>query len=330
VLDGRKHGLARPGAALALVLVTVGVGLSGATPAAADPTKKDLEAAQAKADRLYHDAEIASERYNDAKVTLDRTRLQLRSLDADLDRQQSTVDTMRTQVAAMMVSQYQNGALSTASQVVLSDNPDAFLDNLGAVTAYNSQRGEVMQDYATEIQRLSLRKSAVKDELSSISALEEKLAAEKQTIDARSAEAKKALAGIKAELAPAPGVPGAPVAASGRAATAVRFAMAQIGKAYVFGAAGPNAYDCSGLTMAAWGQAGVGLPHSSSAQYGSGQHISESQLQPGDLVFYYSPISHVGMYIGGGKIVNALNPSAGIRISGLHDMPFSGAVRPGG
>jgi cell wall-associated NlpC family hydrolase len=97
----------------------------------------------------------------------------------------------------------------------------------------------------------------------------------------------------------------------------------------VYGAAGPNAYDCSGLTMAAWGSAGVGLPHSSSAQYGSGTHISASQLQPGDLVFYYHPISHVGMYIGHGMIVNAENPSAGIRVTGLYSMPYVGAVRPG-
>ena len=99
--------------------------------------------------------------------------------------------------------------------------------------------------------------------------------------------------------------------------------------AYVYGAAGPSAFDCSGLTMAAWSQAGVSLPHSSAAQYSSGRHISESELQPGDLVFYYSPISHVGMYIGNGQIVNAVNPSVGVVISGLHDMPYVGAVRPG-
>ena len=116
---------------------------------------------------------------------------------------------------------------------------------------------------------------------------------------------------------------------SGRAAAAVQYAMAQVGKSYVYGAAGPNSFDCSGLTMAAWATAGVGLPHSSSAQYGSGTHISESQLQPGDLVFYYSPISHVGMYIGNGMIVNAENPSSGIRVTGLHTMPYVGAVRPG-
>ncbi len=90
------------------------------------------------------------------------------------------------------------------------------------------------------------------------------------------------------------------------------YAKSKVGNAYVYGAAGPSAFDCSGLTMAAWSQAGVSLPHSSSAQYSSGPHISESELQPGDLVFYYSPISHVGMYIGNGQIVNALNPGAGV------------------
>jgi len=110
---------------------------------------------------------------------------------------------------------------------------------------------------------------------------------------------------------------------------AVHYAMAQVGKPYVYGAAGPSAYDCSGLTMAAWGAAGVGLPHSSSAQYGYGTHISPSQLQPGDLVFYYSPISHVDMYIGNGMVVGAQNPSDGIRVVPLYSMPFVGAVRPG-
>ncbi|MDQ6642613.1 MAG: NlpC/P60 family protein, partial [Actinomycetota bacterium] len=82
-------------------------------------------------------------------------------------------------------------------------------------------------------------------------------------------------------------------------------------------------------TMMAWAQAGVGLPHSAAGQQGSGRPVSESQLKPGDLVFYYSPVHHVGMYIGNGMIVNAENPSAGIKVTGLHSMPYSGAVRPG-
>jgi cell wall-associated NlpC family hydrolase len=81
--------------------------------------------------------------------------------------------------------------------------------------------------------------------------------------------------------------------------------------------------------MMAWAQAGVALPHSSGAQYGTGPHIAESDLQPGDLVFFYNPISHVGIYIGNGLIVDAANPGAGVRVTGLHSMPYVGAVRPG-
>jgi cell wall-associated NlpC family hydrolase len=105
--------------------------------------------------------------------------------------------------------------------------------------------------------------------------------------------------------------------------------MAQVGDAYVYGATGPDAFDCSGLTMMAWAQAGVSLPHSSSAQYSSGPHVAASQLQPGDLVFYYNPISHVGIYIGNGQIVHAANPSTGVAVAGLYSMPYTGAVRPG-
>ena len=105
--------------------------------------------------------------------------------------------------------------------------------------------------------------------------------------------------------------------------------MAQVGKAYVYGAAGPSAFDCSGLTMRAWGAAGVGLSHSSRAQTGEGAPVSQGQLQPGDLVFYYSPVSHVGIYIGNGMIVHAANPSSGVRVDPVNSMPYSGAVRPG-
>ena len=109
----------------------------------------------------------------------------------------------------------------------------------------------------------------------------------------------------------------------------MRTAYAQLGDPYVYGAAGPGSFDCSGLTMFSWAAAGVSLPHSSSAQYGSGPHVSRSNLQPGDLVFFYSPISHVGIYIGNGLIVHAANPGAGVLVAGVFSMPYSGAVRPG-
>ncbi len=102
-----------------------------------------------------------------------------------------------------------------------------------------------------------------------------------------------------------------------------------MGDAYVYGAAGPNAFDCSGLTMYAWRAAGVSIPHASSMQPGAGTPVSLSALQPGDLVFYYSPISHVGMYIGGGRLVHAANPSRPVEIVSVHSMPVNMAVRIG-
>jgi cell wall-associated NlpC family hydrolase len=114
---------------------------------------------------------------------------------------------------------------------------------------------------------------------------------------------------------------------SNAASVALAFALAQVGKAYVWGGNGPNAYDCSGLTTAAYKKAGISLPRTSYAQFGVGTAVSLANLQPGDLVFYYSGISHVGMYIGNGKIVHAANPTTGVAIASVTSMPFEGGRR---
>ncbi len=109
---------------------------------------------------------------------------------------------------------------------------------------------------------------------------------------------------------------------------AIKAALSRVGDAYVWGATGPSAFDCSGLTMWAYAHAGIGLVHSSAGQASEGRQISESQIQPGDLVFYYSPIHHVAIYIGGGMIVHAANPSAGVQVAPMDEMPVSAIVRP--
>jgi cell wall-associated NlpC family hydrolase len=119
----------------------------------------------------------------------------------------------------------------------------------------------------------------------------------------------------------------APVPASGGAATAIAFAYAQLGKPYRFGGAGPGSYDCSGLTMRAWGAAGVSLAHSSSAQQHEGRPVSLSALQPGDLVFWGNPAYHVAIYIGGGRVIAAPHTGTVVQIQAIWGRP-SGAVRP--
>ncbi|WP_432479794.1 NlpC/P60 family protein [Nocardioides sp. GXQ0305] len=327
MLNGRKPLVsALTGLALA--------GVIGLVPgsAHADP---DIDDVEARVDRLYHDAEVAQERYHDATLELDELRNDLGSLKADQERQDQRLDVVQEQVRDSVIRQYQGESLSAVGQVFVSDEPRSFLDQLSTMTSYSELQSQLFTSYSREATALDIRRDATERRLSDIAELEKQLADEKATVDEKLAEAKDLLGELEAEereqmtsrSAPAPAPTN--VEASGNAAAAVSFALGQVGDAYVYGAAGPDAYDCSGLTMAAWAQAGVSLPHSSSAQYGSGPQVAASALQPGDLVFYYSPISHVGMYIGNGQIVHAANPSTGVQVAGLYSMPYSGAVRPG-
>jgi len=125
---------------------------------------------------------------------------------------------------------------------------------------------------------------------------------------------------------PAPTGPAPPVKAG--AATALNTAKAQLGKPYVYGAAGPDSFDCSGLTMYAWKAGGVMLPHSAEMQYNAIAHISVSQLQPGDLVFFYTPIEHVGIYAGGGQMIDAPYTGAVVRYDSIYNPYLVGAGRP--
>lgn len=306
------------------------VGFMPSTPANAEPDIKDV---QARVDRLYREAEQASERYNEAKLELTSLKRDLGLLKADQGRQDDRLEKVRRQVQDSVIRQYEGQSLSAMGQVVLSDDPQKFLSQLSTMSAYNDMQDQLFDDYATELKSLDIRSDATAKRAAQVATLEQELGDEKDTIDKKLAEAKTLLGELQAkereEILSRGSTRTPSVSASGRAAAAVSYAMAQVGKAYVYGAAGPNAFDCSGLTMMAWAQAGVSLPHSSSAQYSSGPHVAESDLQPGDLVFYYSPISHVGMYIGNGLIVNAENPSSGVRVTGLHSMPYVGAVRPG-
>ena len=324
--DGRK----RTARVLATLCITA---LSGtmlvASPSNAEP---DIDNVQSRVDKLYHQAEQASERYNNARLEMKKAQTRLTALQDDLDRQQAKVDDVRAQVAKAVVSQYQGQALSSTTQVLLSQNPDAFLNQLTTVSEYNDQQGQMMADFAVQAKQLEMRQAAAQRELDRIAATKKELGQEKAEIDDKAAKAKELLGKLKDRAASASRsgarVP-VNVPASGRAGAAVSYAMSQVGDAYVYGASGPSAYDCSGLTMMAWAQAGVSLPHSSGGQMGSGAPVSQSQLQPGDLVFYYSPVSHVGMYIGNGMIVHAANPGSGVTTAPVNSMPYSGAVRPG-
>lgn len=159
-------------------------------------------------------------------------------------------------------------------------------------------------------------------------------AAEQAAAEARAAEAattSRSRETSTASTAPKAETQTAPVSAaasSSRVQGAINAALAKVGSAYVWGTSGPNTFDCSGLTSYAYRQVGITLSRSSRTQYSSeGRKVSLSEIQPGDLVFYYSPVSHVALYIGNGKIVHAANPRSGVNVTSLHSMPITGVRR---
>jgi cell wall-associated NlpC family hydrolase len=327
VLNGRKisAGLA----ALALS-GTVTIAVTSTQSAHADP---DISKVRDKVDALNHVAETAAEKYNATRVELGQLRQDLSTLQAAQARQGSTLDGVRADVRDSVIAQYQSQTLGNAGGL-LSSEPQDFLGQVSTVSTVNDLQSNLLADYGAQVKAYDIRQAQTEQRIAKIAELKRELAEDKKTADTNFAKAKDVLDSLEAKqreeiLSRGGEVRPGDIQASGRAAAAVAYAMAQVGKAYVWGAAGPSAFDCSGLTMAAWARAGVSLPHSSSAQFGMGPHIAESDLQPGDLVFYYSPISHVGMYIGNGLIVNAENPSVGVKVTSLHAMPYVGAVRPG-
>jgi peptidoglycan hydrolase CwlO-like protein len=195
VTDGRKR--------IARVLATLCItALSGsvlvAAPTYAEP---DIGTVQTRVDKLYHEAEQASERYNDARLEMQQAQTRLTALRADLERQQDKVDSVRSQVAAAVVSQYQGQALSATTQVLLSEDPDAFLDQLTTVSEYNDQQTQIMADFAVQAKQLEMRQAAARRELSRIAATKKQLGREKAEIDEKAGEAKALLGRLEAEAA---------------------------------------------------------------------------------------------------------------------------------
>jgi len=313
-----------------------------------DPT---IDSVERQVEELYHQAEQASERYNDIRVELERTRAQLAPLRADVRDQRAQVETLRDELGSIVAAQAQSAPGGATSQLLTSGDPEAFLAGLAAVQAYSSNQADQLASFGAQLDELRLREEQLQAQVDAIAAAKADLAAEKAKIDEKSEQAEDLLAELEAEAAAAAAARDEPVvsrsgtrpptgqstqpqptpdvAASGRAQAAVDFALAQVGDAYVYGASGPDAYDCSGLTMRAWGAAGVYLPHASSAQLGMGTPVSTSAMQPGDLVFYYSPVSHVAIYIGNGQVVHAPNPSRSVEVVPVSSMPITAVRRVG-
>jgi cell wall-associated NlpC family hydrolase len=329
------------------------VAMPGLSVAEPQPTLADV---QQQVDELHHQGEQAAERYNVASDKLAELQRQVAAARADVERQKAKVVDLTRVMGGFAAASYRTGAMDPAMQVLLAEDPREFLTQASVVDAYATQQVRALRLVAIERQRLAEHQVTATEQMTRLKKVEATLKEEQQTFEDKLAKAQVLLDTLKAEeraalereraareaasrsaaretlmqntAAVATGDPSS-VPASGKGAIAVKFALAQVGEPYVYGGAGPDSWDCSGLTMMAWREAGVSLPHGAKAQLAVGPQISVADLQPGDLVYYYSPISHNGMYIGDGKIVHATHPGDVVSIDPLNSMPLTAASRPG-
>jgi cell wall-associated NlpC family hydrolase len=341
-----RPGLPRIVAAVAAFVTTVGLAVAAVpTPAAATNTAQQLAAAKAALDRLDAQAEHAAERYNKARLDLASAQRTAVSAQARLARADAELAGLRTQVSNFAAAAYRGQDLSSFFVIANSD-PGELLDRVSTLQAVSRSQQDTLAELArarhAQVQaqadasaalaaaqdttrELKVQKAAVQraaqQQMRIVTALRSKQAAELQ---ARA----RAAAAAAASLAVAPAAPPV-VRGSGGAAVAVQWAYKELGKPYVYGAAGPDAFDCSGLTQYVWAKAGVYLSHYTGAQWNEGQHVSRDQLQPGDLVFFGSDLHHMGLYIGNGQMIEAPHTGAYVRIASYDRPDYAGAVRPG-
>jgi peptidoglycan DL-endopeptidase CwlO len=317
---------------LPLTLLSNGPMTASATPATSARLEDQLDQQNRKADELV-------EQYNQSNEALKKVRRSLKGLRAEANGAQADVRELQATLGARASAAYVQGAGSAVAAVLGSDDPAAAIARVQVLDLLAARDGDLMD-------QLGVAGKAFDERQRNLLAAEKAQAAEVQRLAAKKAEVEQAADRTRVLLsrmraadrpaAPSP-VSGGPVApppsggggGGGSAAAAVAFARAQVGKPYCYGGAGMGCYDCSGLTMMAWRQAGVSLPHSSASQYNVGRRISASELQPGDLIFYYSPISHVSIYIGGGQRISATHTGDYVRVQSLGSS-IVGYARPNG
>ncbi|MGQ0623943.1 MAG: NlpC/P60 family protein [Sporichthyaceae bacterium] len=329
--------LSRPRRALVAACAAASLAVVSLPGAVAAP-KLDIDDARRQVEAIYHKAEQATERYNDARIALrDAERLFSRAQRRSAE-QQSEVAVLQKQVGAFAAEAYRSGGLDRTLQLVFSTDPDAFLDRATSLDALGAREAAALRQVIEARRELRANQVAAAQQLAVVEKQRQVLAKEKSEVEKNLRAARAVLDRLqdadRLRLARASRddyrtlLKNLPAVNSARAAKAINYALAQIGDRYVWSAAGPDSWDCSGLTMMAWRQAGVALPHSSAQQYFGGRKVPREALEPGDLVYFYSPITHVGIYLGNGRMVHAPNPGRTVEIAPLTLMPYVGATRP--
>jgi peptidoglycan DL-endopeptidase CwlO len=318
---------------------------------------------QAQIDKLGSEISDLDEQYNQASIHLQKVQSQIQDSESQGAKAQADFLALQKVASAQAAAIYRAGAPSLLVAFLSSKSLDDFNKKMELVSQVSDWQSGIMTSLQIADQRAKVAQSDLSRDLAQAKSIDDSLAKQRSDLNDRLVSEQKLLGQIteanriaaakaaadraaavrtamvakaakpaaKASRPSDDGSDGAlpAIASSDQAAVAVRAAMAQIGKPYVWAGSGPASFDCSGLTMSSWRQAGVVMSHSAADQYASFKHVSMGQLQPGDLVFFGHPIHHVGMYVGGGMMVHAPETGELVQVSPMSRGDFAGAARPG-
>lgn len=310
-----------------------------APPTTAAEARTQLEQAQHDAEALTEQWHAATDDHDAKQAAADAAREAIGPAKEAADKAAADEETYRGQLDALTLATYRAGNLDEFNALLASRSPQGFLDQMSALET-------MAADHRTELDALMAKVAAARTAQSDADGAVSR--AQQAADDARAAadeiQVRKAAAQARIDdvekmisrLSPSErallngpdeGAPLGILAGTGIGARALAMAATKLGRPYVWGAAGPSSFDCSGLTSWAFKQVGLSLPRSSSAQARVGTPVSWDNLRPGDLVFYYNPVSHVGIYAGGGRFINAPQSGDVVKYQTVSRKAFSGARR---
>ncbi|WP_344357740.1 C40 family peptidase [Streptomyces gobitricini] len=314
-----------------------------------DPSSgRSLEEVRREIDALYRQAASATDAYNLAEERAKKQSAEIVKLAQAIVDGRARIADLRNRAGAAARAQYRNGGMPDEAQLVLTDDPQLFLNGVGRLQQGQKATKDLLAELGERQADLEAYTQDAGAHLTRLEATRLQQARTKKRIETKIAAAKKLESRLRteergrllrleqAEQARAQtawlgsGVlKGAAADAAGpRGRKAIEYATAQLGKPYVWGAEGPGSFDCSGLTSQAWAAAGTAIPRTSQEQWRLLPRIDVTDMRPGDLIIYHADASHVGLYIGDGAIIHAPRPGRNVTVAGAGSMAILGVVRP--
>ncbi|MGW3076519.1 MULTISPECIES: NlpC/P60 family protein [unclassified Kitasatospora] len=349
-----------------MAVVTTAMAAGGAVLASgtahAEPTPS-LASVKEQVDQLNEAAEQAIEKHNGFQAKQQQLQADANVIQEKVARGQEAMNELRTRLGAVAADQYRTNGIDPSVQLMLDSDPSAYLERAAVQNQVSDSQASLLKQAQDEQRKLDQDRAEATATLAALDSVGTQLAEQKKDIQTKLAQAQEMLNKLSAEdrakinaqqsaekakaeaqqaaaaaaaaakdrasrSADRPDMNAPVPSASGRAGAIIGFAQAQLGKPYGWGKNGPASFDCSGLTSQAYRAAGVTISRTSEEQWKDGPHVDRANLQPGDLVFFYNDLHHVGLYIGDGKMIHAPRTGKNIEVLPISAMPYMGAVRP--